>query len=189
MKKHFLLAFFALIFLGTANAQIELKINPLGLLFGSPDFSAEYIVNEDIGVEFGLGLDFGTFGNELTGKGKKSGFNIFAAGKYYFSPDDGADKFYVGVYLRPRTLKYTYDNATTGSDFGYKNSAFGVGLLGGYKWVGARGILFELAVGYGKAFGSKITYNDPDYDPIITADILKFDFLGRLAIGYRLGSK
>ncbi|MFK8006096.1 MAG: DUF3575 domain-containing protein [Saprospiraceae bacterium] len=181
MKKLILLALFAYATSSTTIAQIELKINPIGLLFNSPDLSAEYIVNEDIGVEFGLGLEYGT--QALTDY-DRSGFNVFVAGKYYFSPDDGADKFYAGAYLRPRSRKIT-DNDDDGFDFGYKQSAFAAGVLIGYKWVGARGILFELALGGGRAFGDKFTWNDGDNSG--EADGFGVDFLGRLAVGYRFG--
>lgn len=182
MKKLIVLAMFAFAISNTTVAQIELKINPIGLLFNSPDLSAEYIVNEDIGLEFGLGFEYGT--QNLTDL-KKSGFNVFLAGKYYFSPDDGADKFYAGAYLRPRTRKFT-DDDNDGFDFGYKQSAFAAGILVGYKWVGARGILFELGFGAGRAFGDKITYNDSNNNSE-EVDGFGVDILGRLAVGYRFG--
>lgn len=184
MKKLILLALCAFAISSTSSAQIELKINPIGLLFNSPDLSAEYIVNEDIGVEFGIGLEYGETNGVLTEGLKKSGFSVFVAGKYYFSPDDGADKFYAGAYLRPRTRKFT-DNDDDGFDFGYKQSAFAAGILAGYKWVGARGILFEIGIGAGRAFGDKITYNDENNN--FETDGFGIDFLGRLAVGYRFG--
>lgn len=187
MKKFIVFALFAFAFLETTNAQIELKINPIGLLFNSPDISGEYIVNEDIGVEFGIGLEYGNAALDLGQSDlKKSGFSVFAAGKYYFSPDEGADKFYAGAYLRPRTRKYT-DNDNDGFDYGYKNSAFAVGVLVGYKWIGSRGILFELGVGLGRAFGNNITYNDNSNT--FTTDGFGVDGLGRLAVGYRFSQE
>lgn len=182
MKKLILLAFFAFAISNTSIAQIELKINPIGLLFNSPDVSAEYIVNEDIGVEFGLGLEYG---KQAITDYKRSGFNVFVAGKYYFSPDDGADKFYAGAYLRPRSRKFTDDDGD-GFDFGYKQSAFAVGVIVGYKWVGARGILFELGFGAGRAFGEKFSYNDSSNNNF-EVDGFGIDILGRLAVGYRFG--
>lgn len=50
MKKVFLTVIFGLTMLW-AQAQIEVKINPIGTLFGSPDLSGEYIVNENFGLE------------------------------------------------------------------------------------------------------------------------------------------
>ena len=186
MKKHFLLAFFAFVFLGTANAQIELKVNPVGLLYNRPDVSAEYLVNEDVGVEATIGLLYGK--NAL--KQKQSGFRLTISGKYYFSPDDGGDKFYAGLYLGPRTRKIENFSVFSGIDldYGYKISAFAAGLLVGYKWVGARGIIFETTVGAGRAFGEKVTWNDPDYDDGIF-DGFGVDGIIRVVVGYRLGMK
>ena len=69
MKKLIVLALFAFAVSNTATAQIELKINPLGLLYSSPDIVAEYLVNEDIGVELGIGLVYGSYGNDIFQQG------------------------------------------------------------------------------------------------------------------------
>lgn len=182
MKKFIVLAVFAFAVSNTAIAQIELKINPIGALFNSPDISAEYIVNEDIGVEFGLGLEYG---KQAITDYKRSGFSVFVAGKYYFSPDDGADKFYAGAYLRPRSRNFT-DEDDNGFDGSYKQSAFAVGVLVGYKWIGARGILFELGFGAGRAFGEKLKFTDGTNTEEV--DGFGIDILGRVAVGYRFGT-
>lgn len=185
MKKLIVLAFFAFAVSSTSIAQIELKINPVGALFNNPDIVGEYLVNEDIGIEVGLGFVYGSsaidFGEDL----KRSGFSFLVAGKYYFSPDDGCDKFYAGAYLRPRTLTYKDNDTSDNFDYGYKQSAFGVGLMTGYKWVGARGIIFEIGFGLGRAFGAKNTYNDNSNTYEIPS--LGIDGFGRLAVGYRFG--
>jgi hypothetical protein len=183
MKKLIVLALFAFAVSNTAIAQIELKINPLGLLFNSPDIVAEYLVNEDIGVELGIGLVYGSYGNDIFQQDlTRSGFSLLVAAKYYFSPDDGCDKFYAGLYLRPRTISYN-DDDNGGIDEGFKRSAIGVGLITGYKWVGARRITFEIGVGLGRALGKKNTYNDntSTYD----FPNFRFDGFGRLSVGYR----
>lgn len=127
MKKLILIALSATFLYTSSNAQIDIKVNPIGLLFNSPDFSGEYIVKEDIGIEVGLGFEYG---NTLFGNLQKSGFNIFAAGKYYFNPDDGGDKFYAGIYLRPRQRTFTDENDDLG---GFKSSAFAGGFMFGKK--------------------------------------------------------
>jgi len=114
MKKLIVLALFAFAISNTTIAQIELKINPLGLLFNSPDIVGEYLVNEDIGVELGIGLAYGSSTFDLGEDLKRSGFSSLAAGKYYFNPDDGCDKFYAGIYLRPRTLTFKDNDDTDG---------------------------------------------------------------------------
>ena len=61
MKKVFLAVSFGFTML-IAQAQMEVKLNPIGTLFGSPDLSGEYIVNENFGTELTLGLEMGTYG-------------------------------------------------------------------------------------------------------------------------------
>ena len=51
---------FATLFSLNSFAQIDLKINPIGALFNNPDISAELILNENLGVEAKLGLEYGT---------------------------------------------------------------------------------------------------------------------------------
>ena len=166
------------------NAQnFEVKINPLGVLFNSPDLSAEYIVNDDIGVQLTLGLEYGDFAlglSDLT----KSGYALRLMGKYYFNPDDGADRFYAGVYLGPRSRSIN-DDINDGFDQGFRQSAFTAGLAIGYKWVGKKGILFEVAIGGGRAFGETITFDDDNFETEV--DGFGVDVIGMLAVGYRFG--
>lgn len=185
MKKLIVLAMFAFAISSTSIAQIELKINPLGLLFNSPDIVGEYLVNEDIGVEVGIGLIYGSSSFDLGEDFTRSGFSFLAAGKYYFNPDDGCDKFYAGLYLRPRTRSFKDNDESDNIDYGYKQSAFGVGLMTGYKWVGARGITFEIGFGLGRAYAAKNTVNDEDSTYEIPS--LGIDGFGRLSVGYRFG--
>ena len=179
-----LFAAFALLICLNVNAQnFEVKINPLGILFNSPDISAEYLVNDDIGIQATLGLEYGNGTLGIVDL-DKSGFKFRVMGKYYFGPDDGCDKFYAGIYLGPRSVKWT-DNTNSGFDNGYKVSAFTAGLAIGFKWVGQKGILFEIATGAGRAFNEKITYNDETNTQSV--DGLGLDFIGMLAVGYRFG--
>ncbi len=179
MKKLFLIVLSATFLFTSSNAQIDIKVNPVGLLFNSPDFSGEYIVKEDIGIEVGLGLEYG---NTLFGNLQKSGFNIFAAGKYYFNPNHGGDNFYAGIYLRPRQKTFTDEDNELG---GFKTSAFAGGVMFGKKWVSSKNIVFELSLGLGRAFNNKVTYVDPNNDQSVRG--LGLDGIFRFAVGYRLG--
>jgi hypothetical protein len=40
------------------KAQTEIKINPIGALFSSPDVSAEFALAENIGIEPSVGMSF-----------------------------------------------------------------------------------------------------------------------------------
>ncbi len=189
MKKLLLLSCLCM-FLTSAQAQVELKINPLGILFSSPDLAAEYLVNDNLGVELSLGLVYGnTLGSGLIDdsfKIKKSGYRVRLSGKYYFSPEDGCDKFYAGMYLGPRSTKFSGDSTVWGYDPGYKLSGFAIGLLVGYKWVADSGLVFEIGAGGGRALGEKFTFNDGSLDES-GFDGFGVDFVGTLAVGYRFG--
>jgi hypothetical protein len=186
MKKIVLIAI-AMFAFTLANAQqIEVKINPIGALFGSPDVSAEYLVNETFGAELTLSAEMGKYSSVTIGDTeseiRKSGFGVMGAGKYYFSPDDGCDKFYAGLYLRQKSYK-VYDKLN--DDYNeFKRSIFAGGLMIGYKWVGETGFVFEGGFGGGKAFVEKNEWLN-DYEGGDVDIKLGVDLIGKLAIGYR----
>jgi len=194
MKKFILTICMISAFMFTSQAQIDLKINPIGLLFGSPDLSGEYVVNENIGVELSAGILFGKvigsgiFGGEGL---DKSGYRIRASGKYYFSPDDGADGFFAGLYLGPRSRPTTGEPVDTGNGTSYepgaKTSAFSLGVLIGYKWVSEKGIIFEIDGGLGRGLGNKITLNDLDNPTEVRG--LGLDGVLVMSVGYRFGER
>ena len=188
MKKLLLTLCLVGAFIFSSNAQIDLKINPLGLLFGSPDLSGEYLVSEDFGVELSAGI---LFGKVLTSELNKSGYSIRLSGKYYFNIEDGCDKFYAGLYLGPRSRSTTGDAVDLGNgtfyEPGAKISAFAGGISFGYKWVSESNVVFELGAGFGRAFGDKITVNDENNPESI--DGLGVDGFGVLSVGYRFGTK
>ena len=183
MKKIFL-SLIAVLAFSTAWSQTDVKINPLGLLFGSPDISAEFGINESFGVEPFVGLNFG---NIKVGDAtfKSSGFRVGGLGKYYFGTVKGLDKFWAGLYLRggSGSLTTTANGTTTVVD----NARLAAGLAVGYKWVSSRNIIFELGFGVGRAFVDKSTVKSGNTDP--DSFSIPYDFLGRLQLGYRFGGK
>jgi len=170
------------------SAQVDVSINPIGALFGSPDASGELVLSENFGVQASFGVELGKVtGTALLGDDfaqKKSGYNVRLMAKYYFSPDEGADGFYAGLYTGPRSRKVTSEN----SDFGfgdYKLSAFTAGLAVGRKWVSSGGITFEAGIGAGRAFGEKFEWSDESG----VGEVATFglDIIGTLSVGYRFG--
>jgi len=184
MKKSILLIA-ALVVVTMASAQIEVKINPVGALFGSPDVAAEYFVSDNFGAELTLGLVSGSAGlaNSLNDwDPKRSGFGVMGMGKYYFSPDEGCDKFFAALYLRQRSWKVDDKNS---DDYpGFSRSIFAGGFALGYKWVGDSGIMLEIAGGAGRAFSEKNEWLNVDNQGIEFPN-LGLDAITRLAVGYR----
>jgi len=186
MKKLFVL-FVALVSIGAVQAQqVEAKINPLGALFGSPEISAEYIVSDNFGVELGASFAFGRasfVSVDDTFEPTKSGFGLKLAGKYYFSPEDGADKWYGDIYLRQESI--TIEDKNNQGYQGFKRSIFAGGIEFGYKWAFDSGLLLELAGGGGRAFSEKNEWIDANNNSEDYGIKFGFDITGKFAIGYR----
>lgn len=124
MKKYLLLPVLLLVLSSGLKAQTEIKLNPVALLF----------LGIGAGVEYGFNPEFGVELNTLIVEG---GAAVWAAGKYYFNPRQGLDRFYVGAYL----------GGVTDSD------GPGLGFLLGTKTVSRNNkLLFEVGVGAGRSF-------------------------------------
>lgn len=160
-----------------AFCQIDVTVNPLGLLFKNIGVSAEKPIKDNIGLEGTLNFNFNNY-SVLDEDYKSTGYGIRAIGKYYFNPDKGIDKFNVGPYLRMggNTVKYVSENV--------KNFRIALGVYAGYKWVSKNNVVFELGLGAGRALVNNYSSDDNSFN---AADwpILNLDFTGKLAIGYR----
>ena len=187
MKK-IILSAFALFVFGFAGAQkkFEAKINPIGALFGTPDISGEYIVNDNFGVELGVSFAFGkTTAISVNGSEKptQSGLGFKLAGKYYFNPDEGCDGWYGGLYFRQESLSYSYPSGFSSAD--YKANIVAAGIDIGKKWLFDSGVLIEIGFGVGRPLSESRTFGDSN-NPNSKLDIeLGIDFTGKLALGYR----
>lgn len=180
-----LLSFLFACFCMTSYAQIDLKINPIGALFGSPDVSADFALSDKFSVEGGLGLNLGKFEIGST-EYKRSGFNVFAVGKHYFNPDKGADKFGVGIYSKFKNINSKTSIDGVADDDNYTRTRLALGLQIGWKKVSDSGFIFEFDLGAGRALVDNIKF-DSETAGISEDDVpsLNIDALIRIAIGYR----
>ncbi|MBK7939335.1 MAG: DUF3575 domain-containing protein [Lewinellaceae bacterium] len=185
MKKLVLPVFFLLVCLTQNNAQVDVQINPIGILFSSIDVSAEFPVSEDFGIEGALGYDFQNYDIEDL-KYKNNAFGVRAIGKYYFNPEDGRDRWNIGGYLRFASGKSSAEDAGTGREE-VKNTKFAVGFYTGYKWVSRKNVVFELGLGIGRNFVRTFEYEDGTEVDTSDIPLLNIDVLGRLSLGYRFG--
>ena len=169
------------LFAPKAFTQVELKINPIGILFNNPDVAAEFLIAENFGVEGKVGVRWYKV-NDGFDEYKANGFNIIGSGKYYFKPDQGCDKFYIGAYLK-------FGNSTadaSNSDDSFSNTRLALGPIIGYKWVASSGkVVFELGFGVGRAFVND--WGDANDSFLDDVPLLDIDFTGTLAVGYRFG--
>lgn len=180
--KNLFLSFLAVCCLGIFNkaqAQVDVTLNPIGLLFGDLSVGADFALSESFSIEGTVG-----FGSGSPENAKYTNIPINAVAKYYFNPDKGADKFYGDVWLRFISRKYTWDDATFGAD--YTQTRFGLGFGIGYKVVGGRGIVFDIGLGGGTALSDNTKYVDSTGTQT-TIDWPKLMILGKLGIGWRFG--
>jgi hypothetical protein len=186
-KATFFILFTSCLFCFTAvMGQIDVKLNPIGLLFNSPDVSVDYILNEQLSVELLAGVDYGVvFGSGLLNRANrltKSGLRIRLLGKYYFETDKGGDTWYAGVYVGPRwrTVTPDEDNVTNP---GWTQATLTSGIHGGYKFILNSNIIFDLGLGLGRTFSDRIRSQNPTSGAVISS--IGLDSFVRLEMGYR----
>ena len=191
MKKLVFPILMTLFFAGSISAQVDLKINPIGVLFSSPDISAEFIVSDHIGVEASLGFVYGKSAiNDFNFS--RSGITAFLMGKYYFGPiNRGGDGFNVGIYSKLRDIKYKEVDDTDQINDSYTRNKIAIGLSIGYKLVAEGGFIFGIDAGLGRALNNKFVYDDEANSTFNFNDVpfLNIDAIGHIVIGYRIGAK
>ncbi|RME10928.1 MAG: DUF3575 domain-containing protein [Bacteroidetes bacterium] len=183
-----LVVFLTLLTNQTLKAQVDVTAQPLGLLFGTLNVSADFAVSESFSVEGIIGFtsrsDSGTDAD--TGDPYDydyTGIPITAVGKYYLKPRRGADRFYLSAFLRYINRSVNFTGGSDNADLTW--SRFGLGFGVGTKIVSAKGVVLDLGLGIGRAFHNKITYEENgDREEVDWPGIM---FLPRLAVGYRFG--
>lgn len=163
-----------------ANAQIDVTVNPIGLLFGDLSVGADFVLSDVFSVEGTIGIGGGS--DDFTNL-KWSNIPVTVVGKYYFNPDDGADKFYADAFLRFVSRSYKADGDTNFSEYSQTRLGLGVGI--GYKTVSRGGVVFDIGFGVGRALVDNTKFeNNGEETTVDWPDIM---FQGKLGIGYRFG--
>jgi len=164
-----LFAFVLFFSVSNLSAQLEIKTNPVNLLFNIPDLSIEYAPHRNIGIELMagtyLGNYLGPFGSENINR--QSGFKTRLTAKIYLDPRAEADGLYAGAYIGQRD--FNLEEEIFGGDSSFFEQAIGV--VAGTKFIADYGIVYELTVGMGKVV------NDPDPEAV--------DAFARISVGYR----
>ena len=189
MKSRLLILALAIFTLSSfrANAQVDVTVNPIGLLFGGINVGADFVLADEFSIEANVGYnsrtDDVTF-NTSTNEFKYTGIPIQAVGKYYFSPDDGADRFYAAAFLRYVNRTYNEKDVDNGvNDF--SQSRFGAGVGFGTKSVSRSGIVFDFGVNVGRAIADSTKFETENGQEEV--DLPGFIFTLKLGIGYRFG--
>ena len=199
MKKLLFALVFGAVF--TIQAQYEVKINPIMTALGQADISGEYLISETFGVELSLQPYFGKayeFSNSQSFTGKQSGIGEKLRVKYYYSPYNGGDSYYVDLLVTNASITTIGEEFVKEIDGEYvklkntfKQSYFGVGFELGYKYVFDSGIVFEYALGAGSFLSNNLKVIP---DPLDTEGKVEkretevpLFFTGKFVIGYRFG--
>lgn len=168
-------------FLTKSNAQVDVTINPIGILFGNMNVGADFGITENISLEASVG-----YFSRKSGGYKFTAFPLIATGKYYFNPDKGCDKFYADVFLKYFTWNFK-DKDNSGLDE-YSQTRFGGGFGIGYKIVSQKGFVFDIGGGIGRAIVDKVKYEDGSNN-VDEVDVVNVMGNFKLGIGYRFGGK
>ncbi len=167
-------------FFSKSYAQVDLTINPIGVLWGDFNVGADFAISENFSIEGAVGYQ-----SAKSGSFKYTGIPVISRGKYYFNPNRGADKFYADAFLKFVNRDYKVDDNST--DYAnYTATRFGIGFGVGYKAVSAKGFVFDLNFGVGRAIASNVKYDDSNGTQF-EEDWINLMFDGKLAIGYRFG--
>jgi hypothetical protein len=196
--KKIALAICAITMLSSAKAQVdEVKLNAIGALFNNYSVGYERGLSETSSV--GLWVNYQSYNFGIGDEDNKiSGIGFVPEFRFYFSPDDECDGFFVGPYLKYASLSTKSDYTILDDDGDYQDyndvkvssNRFVIGLNLGRKWVTDGGFLFETSFGFGKALASGVNYDNDnvqtyyDDNDILELEI-NFDLRLGINVGYR----
>lgn len=188
MHKHlFLVAVIAMIAISPSFAQVDVKVGPLGPLFGTLNLRSEFGLADNFGLEATVGGSWNKINFDEGDDLKNSVLRFGVNGRYYFNPSDvGLDKFYVGLYSRYSAGKARSDAEDADE---YNTNRFSGGFLVGFKTFSRNQRLhFDFNLGFGRAFVYNIN-GIGDAEPVDLSGIpfLNWDLPTTMAIGYRFG--
>lgn len=173
--------------ISSSFAQVDVKVGPLGPLFGTLNVRSEFGLADNFGLEAIVGGSWNKInfdeGDDLKNTTLRFGVN----GRYYFNPSEiGLNKFYTGLYTRYSSGKArsTAENADE-----YNTSRFSGGFLVGFKTFARNERLhFDFNLGFGRAFVYNIK-GIGNAEPVNLDDVpfLNWDLPTTLVIGYRFG--
>jgi hypothetical protein len=150
--------FVSLLFLGAltvnaqeGNGQNVIKVNPLGLLFGSANVGYERALNEK--SSFVIAPQFGGF---KLGGVKYSSFGAGAQYRFYFSKTKTAPEgFYAAPQISFVSGKVKFEGFDSEEET--KFSSFGGGAMVGNQWIFNSGFVIDLGAG---VMYQKFNYKD-----------------------------
>ncbi len=172
----FILVLFLLLSTHITAQSVDLKLNVGGLLTLSPGGTLELGIAQQHSAGLSVHYAWNDFGIE---EFDYRNTRVIGDYRYYVSPREGADRFFVGGYGKFGNLVITEEE--TGNQTALNRVA--IGLTAGHKWVYGSGFVLDLFGGFGKAFLNGETGNEI-FDRAITA-ISLFDVRVGIGVGWR----
>lgn len=143
--KNIFIIYCSLLSFYTAQAQgkVELKADVLAVFESAVEVSGEYLLASRWGIEAGVGYQAYKYINDAYTSTVKSKFiNTYIAGKYYFKPKHGGDRFFVGAVAN----YYVFlSNTVRGQQIEKPDNAIIPGIEPGYKWLLKERFIIELS--------------------------------------------
>lgn len=185
MKK--VIIVFAMLTCSLTNSQekFEVKINPLAVIFGSPEVAGEYFFTDHLSAEIAFSAGMGKYGAISTSDYNpvKSGFGTMLKGRYYFAPEEGNDRWFLGLYMRNKSFNVKDESNNQYGEF--KRNLTAAGLIVGKKWVTANNISIEAGFGLGRTLSESNEWVDENDNTDFNNFEFGIDAIGRLSVGYR----
>lgn len=182
------LAIFCLVATTNVHAQVDLKINPIGILFNNINVAAEFGVSDNFGVEVAPGYGWNKLNFAADDDYSGSLFRLGVNGRYYLNPSEkGLNGFYIGAFTRYAGGSYKYENDTQSDKV--NSTKFSLGFLLGTKIVARNEkLLFDFGIGFGRALVYKFEdANGTDQVDVSDVPFINWDIPFYLTVGYRIG--
>jgi len=142
--------------------RLDLSVTPVGFFVGKPEFTAEYLVTDAIGLELALTPYYGSGGINLLSNDARgytvSGFGATASVLLYTNEFEGNDGSSIGFFLRYKSIKYNYKEEPEQNPSGHTFLAAGVSY--GFKYMISDHIILFTREQLGYKFSRKTTYPD-----------------------------
>ncbi len=183
MKKTFFYACLFIVMSIKADAQIEIKIQPLAIIAKSVSIGMEYGLKPHFGVE----LEY-QYASKLTGtlQSQYKANALWLGAKKYFNKDILLSKFYAGGYSSYMKGQFAYTSSSVKHI--EQLSMFSLGATGGYKAVKMKNhLILEVGLNLGKRFSyiNGRLIDDTYFDKEQIKFFYYWDISLRLLVGYR----
>ena len=198
--KKAIIAFFVLpFFIGsTVDAQHDIDINAAGIFYKNFGIDYEYVINDQTGAGLSFTYAQNTLGMSIPSGVDFSAYEITPEFKFYPIPSQGADKFFVSVYLKYKSAKwedmsYMLNNEETFYDLTYSGTA--MGFQAGYKMLFRSNFYMEASVGMGRYLfanwddtgDKKYKLSEDENNDYNDKFLFNWDIRFALGLGYRFG--